>query len=283
MNSFLVQQIFFGVLLPAILSGSIYLFLKPVLGKWRAPVALFVAFMAGFFGLGGLGAYAFPPKSIQNWLPHVALVSLVLGFLESIWFKNSIARWAPRLILLELFLWQVFQPFINHPFPNRSWSNTQTATNLIISSLLIVIFWWGLDYLSSRSKAESRANAILPTGLVMIATSSSLSVVLAHSAIMGQLSGVLTAALGAIAVVMWFSKNDSLPHTLTPLLAMLLILPWLSIYTTLPLVSVIILALSPWFLVYLFEQKPLVQQTVFRLGLVALPMVAALIATWQLS
>jgi len=283
MNSFLVQQILFGILIPAMLSGSIYLFLKPVLGKWRTPLALFVGFMAGFFGIGGLGAYAFPPKSIQNWLPHIAIASLILGYLESFWFKNLIARWLPRLILLELFLWQIFQPFINHPFPSRAWTSSQTATNLIATSILIVIFWWGLDYLSSQTQDENRANAILPTGLTMIAASSSLSVVLAHSAIMGQLSGVLTASLGAIAVVAWFRKSESLTPSATPIITMLLVLPWLSIFNTLPVATVIILALSPWFLIFLFKQKSLVQQTAFRLALVLIPVVAAVFSAWQLS
>ena len=283
MNSFLVQQVIFGILVPAIISGSIYLFLKPVLGKWRAPIALFVAFLASFFGIGGIGAYAFPPKSIQNWMPHIAIATLILGYAEQFWFKNLIARWLPRLILLELFLWQIFQPFINHPFPSRAWTNNQTATNLIATTVLIVIFWWGLDYLSSRPKDENRSNAILPTGLMIIAAGSSLSVVLAHSAIMGQLSGGLTAALGAIAVVAWFSKSESLPQSATPIITMLLVLPWLSLFNTLPVATVIIFALSPWFLVFLFEQKTLMQQSLFRLALVLIPVIAAVLSAWQLS
>lgn len=282
----LISFFLLGVLLPAVVSGVVYLSLKSFQNEMAAPLAIATGFIAGFFGISGLGGYAFPPKTVQNWFPHITLAALLLGLVESRWLKQVGFKWGLRAILLTAFLWQIFQPFINHPFPSRSWTNAQTFWNLALSVLVIFIFWWGLDMLTRNSEKfsnASRANAILPTGLMIIGAGSAISVILAHSLVMGQLTGAVTATLGAVAVVIWLFKAKPLSQTVTPLITMLLVLPWLSIYTSLPLWAVLALAVSPWLLVFLFEEKALLQRTFYRLGLVALPVLVAVIFAWQLS
>lgn len=288
--SVLINLIFLGVLLPAITAGLIYLILQRFSAKFAAPLAVYIGFLVGFFGISGLGGYAFPPKTVQNWFPHIATAALALGLLEQFWLKPQVLRWIVRIVLLELFLWRIFQPFINHPFPSRSWTNAQTALNLLATSLIILLFWWGLDYLLNRAARETKenpkslkGNAILATGLMLIAASSSLSVVLSHSLVMGQLSGALTATLGALAVLAWIIRTASLNPSLGPLICLLLTLPWLSIYTTLPTITVIFLALAPLALIPAFKDRPLIQEAALRLSLVSLPAVAAIITAWQLG
>lgn len=277
--SFVLQ----GILLPAVVAGLVFLGLRFVAKDIAAPIAIAAGFFAGFFGISGLGGYAFPPRSVQHWLPHVTLAALALGLVEYYFLKNIIGRWALRLILIELLLWQIFQPFINHPFESRRWTGAETFSNLALTTAIIVIFWVGLDYLLSKKREANRDNAILPTALVLIATGSSLSVVISHSLVMGQLSGALTASLGAIMVLYWIIKTESLPQSVTPLVTLLLALPWLSLYTKLPVLAVVLLALSPWFLIVLFEKRSLLQRSLFRLGLTAIPIVIATIIAAVLS
>ncbi|MCA9835377.1 MAG: hypothetical protein KC422_00615 [Trueperaceae bacterium] len=285
--TFFIFQITLNIALSAVVSGLIYLGIRRFLPYEAPAIALFLGFLTGYFTISGLGGYAFPPKTVQNWLPHIAIVSLALGILEKFWFKQIIIRWVVRVILLELFLWRIFQPFINHPFPSRSWTGSQTFLNLLGTSLVIVLFWWGLDYLLTRAQNakpdSSKSHALLPTGLMLIGAGSSLSVVLAHSLIMGQLSGTLTATLGALAVLAWITAKQPLTASVSPLICLLYTLPWLSIYTTLPKPTVLVLALSPVVLIPLFKGRSLMQQTLFRLGLVALVVSISLLTAWQLS
>jgi len=282
----LVQLALLGILLPAVVSGLVFLGLKGVMPDRAAALAIAAGFMTGFFGVSGLGGYAFPPRTIQQWLPHVAVVALVLGLLEPMWAKNLVSRWSVRLVLLELLLWRLFQPFINHPFPSRSWSTAQTITNLLVTTLVIALFWTALDWLTRTQASENASperEGTLPAAITLIAAGSAISVVLAHSLVMGQLTGVVAATLGAVAVVAWLFKGY-LGQAATPLITMLLALPWLSLFTTLPGAAVIVLALAPWaFFIPVAESGSKWQRVIFKLGLVALPTFVAVFLAFQLS
>lgn len=279
----LLQLALLGILLPAVVSGFVFLGLKTLLPERAAAVAIAAGFIAGFFGVSGLGGYAFPPQTVQHWLPHVAVVALALGILEPLWHNNLFARWGVRLVLLELLLWRLFQPFINHPFPSRSWSTPETLTSFAVTTLLIAVFWLALDVLTRRQKAEQRQReAVLPAAITIIAAGSAISVVLAHSLVMGQLSGVVAATLGAVTVVAWLFKGH-LGQAATPLITMLLALPWLSLFTTLPLPAVALLSLAPWLLLIPLGNPQPWQRILYKFSLAALPTFVALFLSFQLS
>ncbi len=285
--TFFIFQISLNILLSAVVCGLVFLVLRQILPEEAPAIAISLGFITGFFTISGLGGYAFPPKTIQNWLPHIAVAALLLGIIEKRWLNQNILRWALRVILLELFLWRIFQPFIHHPFPSRSWTTSQTALNLFGATVIIMGFWWGLDLLLARAnktKPEtSRTTAILPTGLMILGAGSSLSVVLSHSLVMGQLSGTVTATLGALAVLAWISQKQTLKPSVSPLICLLFTLPWLSIYTTLPLISVIFLALAPFALIPNFKEQSISKQVAYRLMLVTIPVIAALLTAWKLG
>ena len=102
-----------GILLPAVVSGLIFLLLRFIAKDVAAPVAIAAGFFAGFLGISGLGGYAFPPRTVQNWLPHITVSALALGLLEhyilkNIWFyrrfKSSLKAKPSKKRILELSL-----------------------------------------------------------------------------------------------------------------------------------------------------------------------------------
>ncbi len=278
--SVLISFFLRGILFPAVVAGLSYLFTKDKL-KFSTSISLAVGFLAGFLGISGLSSFRLPPVTVQHWLPYITVAALALGIAEQLWLKNIFARWAVRLVLLVLLLVRLFQPFINHPFPNRSWSTGQTFTNLLITTLVISTFWLALDLLSRKERTASRENAIPITGLVAIVAASAIAVVLAHSLVMAQLTGAIAASLGAIMVLAWLTKTTGLNASITPLITLLLTLPWLSIYTTIPVISVILIALAPWLLLIDFKTKPLLQQSIYRIGLSLVAVIVIIVTTMQ--
>lgn len=278
----LLGFVLMGVLLPAVVSGVLFLGLKGFAPRQAGAIALTGGFLAGFIGISGLGGLRFPPQSAQQWLPVVALLALGLGLLEPFYARNLLARWGVRLGLLNLLLWRLFQGQINHPFPDRAWSASTIITNFVLITLVVTVFWWALDYLLDREyqnldKDGSRARAVLPTALVFVLTGSALAVVFSKSAVMGQLTGALTAALGAVAVVAWLFKGG-LGRSASPVIALITIVPWLSVFAgDIVVVSAIILALTPWLLVLPLGQLKIWQQALTACGIVLLPMIAAVV------
>jgi len=240
----LIGQLLRSVLLPAVTSGLIFLVLRSFWRSGAAPVALSAGFLAGYTGLVGLQSYGFPPQTVQQLLPVVAVIALILGLLETLWRTNPWVLWGVRLVVLELLLWRIFNPFLNHPFESRRWGLEQAFTNFALTTLVIVVTWWFLDRLFTQGQAENqeeRLRTVLPTALLVVMAGSSLGIVLAHSLIMALLTAVITAAFGALAVLCLVVPGWRVPVSASPVVLLLLVLPWLSIYNTLPIASVLLL------------------------------------------
>ena len=278
--------ILMGVLLPAVVSGVLFLGLKGFAPRQAGAVALTGGFLAGFIGISGVGALAFPPRSAQQWLPIVALLALGLGLLEPLYSKNLLARWGVRLVLLNLLLWRLFQGQINHPFPARAWSLETIATNFALITLVVVVFWWALDYLLDKEHKgleadNTRSRAILPTALTLFLAGTAISVVLSKSVVMGQLVGGLTAAMGAVAVVAWLFKGG-LGRSASPVIAFIVVVPWLSVFVLgFSVPAVLILALTLWLLVLPLGNLKLWQQALAACGVVVLPTIAAVVIAFN--
>ena len=239
----LIGQLLRGVLLPAVTSGLIFLALRSFWRSGAAPVALAAGFLAGYTGLVGVQSYAFPPQTVQQWLPVVAVGALVLGLLERLWRTNPWVLWGVRLVLLELLLWRIFNPFLNHPFESRRWGLEQAFTNFALTTAVVVVAWWLLDRLLTQENREEimGQRSVLPAALLVVMAGSSIGIVLAHSLVMALLTAAFTAAFGALAVLCFVVPGWRVPVSTSPLVVFLLALPWLSLYTTLPIVSVVLL------------------------------------------
>ncbi len=257
-QSFFIQQILLGVLLPAVSCGVSFLILKKFLKKHILTMSLVIGFMAAY---SGLSSFRLPPLTIQQWLPYLITASLGLTLLEHsipILKQQAWLRWLTRLILFNLWLFQLFGPFLKGSLlrPAR-WGINDLILNFIIISLFIMVFWWMLERLSVRTQTKDKLErTLLPTALVLVGTASSVSIALSHSLVTAQLSGALTAALGAIMVITWLWGDAELAPSAIPVIAIvqaaLLLnayyfaaLPW---YTTLLIVaspSILFLQLNP--------------------------------------
>ncbi len=253
-RAFLIQQGLLGILLPIIIASLVYFASKSFLKERAIPIAIIIAFLAGYFGLSGFKILSLSPKTVQQWMPWASLIALALLWLEPI-LKNSFLRWGFRFILFELFLYQVFQPFINHPFASKRWSLATTAQNMLITTLVVFIFFFLIDYLCSKDNDNSYNTATMLGFITIIAIGSSLSLVQSESLVMGQLTAIVAAVLGVLSFINFILPNDFKLNNLSPVIVILLVLPWLAIYKTLSIFSILILVLSPLILLIKFKEN----------------------------
>ncbi len=256
-RAFLIQQGLLGIVLPIIIASLVYFASKNFLKEKSIPLAIIISFLTGFFALSGFGILSFTPKTVQQWMPWISLIALALVWLEPS-LKNTYLRWGLRLILFELFLYQIFQPFINHPFASKRWSLSTTAQRMFLTTLVVFIFFFLIDYLCSRNNDKKYDTATMLGFLTIMAVGSSLALVQSESLVMGQLSAVVAAVLGVLSFINFIFPNDFKLSNASPVIVVLMILPWLAIYKTLSIFSILILVLSPLilFIRYKEEFKP---------------------------
>jgi len=283
-----------GVLLPAVVSGVIFLALRPFLNSVAAAVALAIGFIAGFLGVQ---SYTYPPVSFTQWLPHVATATLLLAIVELLWANRdglSPLKWLVRLGLFCLFLWRLFLNRLTHPSENVRWSTNEAVINFIVPILVIFVFWFILDLLLKREErlvAEgilSRKHAIIPTVLLLIAAFSAVSVVISASGIIAQLLGVFTAALGAIMVLCWFNPVHRLSTVVSPLIAVIVgSMVWIGGYffASLPWYSglLLLIAAPATLLIPLAKDMKLIPEAVTRIIIALLPLGAAVALAYYAS
>ncbi len=275
-----------GVLLPAVVSGVLFLVLRPFFNSLAAAIALAAGFIAGFLGVQ---SYTYPPVSFTQWLPHLATGALLLALLELLWANRvnlSPLKWIVRLGLFCLFLWRLFLNRLTHPSERVRWATDEAFINFLVPILVIFAFWFILDLILKREEGLalenniSRKHAIIPTTLVLITTFSAISIVLSASGIVAQLLGVFTAALGAVMVLAWFNPVYRLTTASSPVIAIVVgSMVWLGGYffASLPWYSgVLLLVVAPaTLLIPLAKDMKLVPQAITRLVIALVPLGAA--------
>lgn len=275
-----------GVLLPAVVSGIVFLVLRPFLNSVAAAVALAAGFIAGFLGVQ---SYTYPPVSFTQWLPHIASGALLLAIVELLWVnKNNLSplKWIVRLGLFCLFLWRLFLNRLTHPSERVRWSTDEAFINFLVPILVIFAFWFILDLILKREDRLrvkdilSRKHAIIPTVLLLVTTFSAVSIVLSASGIIAQLLGVFTAALGAVMVLCWFNPVHRLSYAVTPVIAIVVgSMVWLGGYffASLPWYSgvLLLIATPATLLIPLAKDMKLVPEAITRLVIALVPLGAA--------
>lgn len=275
-----------GVLLPAVVSGVVFLVLRPFLKSMAVAIALVAGFIAGFLGVQ---TYTYPPVSFTQWLPHIATAALGLALIELLWAGRdnlSPLKWFVRLGLYCLFLWRLFLNRLTHPSENVRWSTNEAFINFLVPILVIFAFWFILDLILKREERLvansqlSRKHAVIPTVFVLLATFSAISIVLSASGIIAQLLGVFTAALGAVMVLCWFNPVYRVNSILSPVIAVILgSMVWLGGYffASLPWYSgVLLLIVAPaTLLMPLSKDMKLVSEAITRIFIALIPLGAA--------
>lgn len=262
-----------GVLLPALVAGGVLAFFwaRRRSGKddSLAPaLAVGLGYPAGHAAIAGWPP--FPPIEATQWLFVFALVVAGLGALPL-----SADRFRRALIALGVPLPLAW------PLAKHTWSGLETAAWLVGLALGIFALSTALESLARRP-----AGRWLPMALVVSASLGGATMLLSGSALVAQLSGVLAATLGAVAVgvLIWPARSPSgaaLPAC--TLLSALLVCG--VFYVEMPVLSGLLIAASPLTL-GLLEAGPLRRLAGFSSAAAAVvlalvPALAALLVAWN--
>lgn len=196
------RDILLGVLLPAAVAAMTVLLCALFVRSWRlrsapVPLGIGLAFAAGFAALMQR-VPPVPPLDSVDWLCYAALVTGAVAAIDSMsWesvsnvFALRLLRFAVVLYLSCVLVWLLVRPLLVFNWTGRSgylWIAAITITMAMI--------WLALDTLAQRAGGRALAFA-----MASVAALTALTVMLSGSQKLGQLGGMLTAALFAVAVL----------------------------------------------------------------------------------
>jgi hypothetical protein len=203
-------------------------------GQAAVALALGAGTIAACFGIA---RPTFPPIDVTHRIPWLVLSAVLLGLFESIQPSPAWARWENRLLLAVLVLGVVLEPV-----RREDWT---TPRNLAVEAglvLAVLVAWVNLETWAAR-----RPTAALGPALLVVTAGAAVAVMFSGYAVLGQIGGGLTAALGAVWVLSWWLPDRSLSRGGVPVLIVCLttILIMGNVYAKLPPVAAFLLALAP--------------------------------------
>jgi len=238
----LFDAIVLGGLLPAAAAAAVLLVaLRPwsreppdgVAARAAPAVALAVAYVLGHAATAGL---SLPPRAASDWLPWMALVAAASSIGEAWLTKGKASPLTARAGASLLVAWLLLRP----AFGER-WSSAASVLVLLALAAGLVTFWSSVDRLARRNRGVHWSLALL-----VVAGASGPVLVLSDTALLGQLTSGLVAALGVSLLVAWWVPGARLSSAAPPLSVLLFALwtiGWL--YAELPLASGLLLLLAP--------------------------------------
>ena len=224
---------------PAILTFALLSLALWISRKGKGEISRWVAGLAFVFGyaLGHrivTGSLPLVPHSSEQWLPSLAFISLLLSPIDE--FKTSVwAKVAWRILLGIGVVGALLLPATFLPLPAK-------AAWILTLGIFLAVVCFCLDAL-----AEREPKAWLPFTLSAVSAMSSISFLIAHSAIISQLAGVLTSVLGAAFLFVAWQRNWSLAKGATAVFVVLIFGLGINsaFYADLPVASAILLWLAP--------------------------------------
>ena len=250
-----INQLFFGLLLPAVVTGGILVFARFLSSKadgastgigtgissgGRIAVALGAGYIVGYIGLEGVPP--FPPREGVQWLPYCALLGVILGCFWhlSLWGRVGIqvvlSILIPRLLLNSVF--------------KHTWGQLEGGIWWVCLAAVIFIFW----------NLVQRGFTLLPTGaaspFVYFGLAGGTALILAVSGTLrlAQHGGILFALFTAswiltLVLQRRFRNGFRFPPGASPLVALLFAGIWMNGYffEEVPAASAILLAISLFF------------------------------------
>lgn len=244
------KQLFFGLLLPAVLSGGVFIFAKFLASKqnaintekkswnWLIAVALAAGYIVGYLGLEGLPP--FPPRLGIHWLCYLAIIGLIVaGFWRFALWGRLLIQIGLSILIPRLLLNSVFK---------HTWGQFEGVIWWACLAIAIFIFW----------NLVQQSFTILPRGasgpFVYFGLSGGTALVLALSGSLrlAQHSGVLVALFGVIWIITFVlqrrsdSNENVFPYGASPVVALLLAGIWMNgyFYGEVPAASAILLVIS---------------------------------------
>ena len=282
------KPLVFGLLLPAIVGGGIFIFANILASKrsrdqaeernglflgWLIAVALSVGYIVGYIGLEGLPP--FPPREGVHWLCYLALIGLILGvfwhFAISKRFSGQVlvSVVIPRLLLNSMFKY--------------TWGQVEGFIWWLCLAGVIFIFW----------NMVQQSFTVLPSGgsgpFVYFGLSGGTALVLALSGSLrlAQHAGVLVAIFAASWIITLVGQRSDnkwhvFPRGASPVVALVLSGIWLNgyFYEEVPAASAILLAialfLAPVGRIEKVQQLGARRSTFVQIAIIALPVVIAI-------
>ena len=206
---------------------------KEELSRWVTGAAIAFGYTLGH--RIATGSLSLIPHSSEQWLPLLALISLLLSLIDIV----------PRIPVWAKLTWRTLLGFVVSGvllFPATFLSPQAKVTWVLGLGILLAAVCFCLDVL-----AEKETKAWLPFTWSLVAGFGSVSFLIAHSAIVSQLSGVLASVLSVTFLFVAWRRNWSLAKGATSVFVALLFGLGINsaFYADLPITSAILLWLAP--------------------------------------
>lgn len=170
---------------------------------WGSALGFGAAYLLAHFHTTRL---AFPPPLVPsdalNWLVHISLAAIILGFVEAFFHKNAQLVSVLRLVAVLGALWLTLGFMSEH-----YWSATETVVWLGALSLWAMLLIDTLDRTAKHLPGGS-----LPLSMLLLAGAAAIALIKTGNAKVGLLMGALMAAsLGAL-LTAWLKPQLRLAH-----------------------------------------------------------------------
>ena len=282
------KQLVFGLLLPAIVGGGIFIFSKVLATKrereqteegnglssgWVVAVALGAGYIVGYIGLEGLPP--FPPREGVHWLCYLAIIGLIVG---CFWHFSLSGR-----LVVQIALSVVIPRLLLNSMFKYTWGQFEGIICWVCLAVVIFIFW----------NMVQQSFTVLPSGgsspFVYFGLSGSTALVLALSGSLrlAQHTGVLVVIFAAIWIItLVLQRSDNkwhvFPRCASPIVALVLSGIWMNgyFYEEVPAASAILLLISLFLVpvgrIEAVQKLGARRSTFVQIGTIALPVVIAI-------
>ena len=243
---------FFGIFLPTIVGGGIFVIARSRSPKayataryekeqdgfasWLIAAALGVGYIVGYLGLEGLPV--FPPKLGTHWLFYLAILGLIVArfWHRAVW--GPIAQIAISIIIPRLLLTSTFK---------HTWGPIEGIIWWVCLAVVIFIIW----HLVEQSFSALPAGASSPFVYFGLSGGTALILALSGSLRLAQHCGILVALFAASWILTLGLQRDRkrfvFPRGASSVVTLLLIGIWMNGYffAEVPAMSAILLGISP--------------------------------------
>lgn len=248
------SQLFFSLLLPAIICGGIYAIVAYL---WKRDekngylqrviaVALGIGYIIGYLGIES--KLTFLPKEPIHWVFYFTILAMVIS---TFW---HLSQWI-RLITQFVFAIALPRVLLNSYFQYNTWGTLEGTIWWVCLSVGILIFWNIVE--QSFSAVPSKAS--IPFVYFGLSGGTALIIALSGSVLIAQHAGTLTALFAVIWILTIVlqrgpkfntdSNWEALPISASPVVIILFVGVWMNgyFYAEVPAVSALLLVIAPVF------------------------------------
>ena len=282
-----IEQLFLGLLLPAIVGGGIFIFARSRAPKeyatgryekkqdgfagWLIAAALGVGYIVGYLGIEGVPV--FPPRLGAQWLCYLVAIGLIVARFWHVAVWGPIAQIAISIIIPRLLLTSTFK---------HTWGPIEGIIWWVCLAVVIFIFWHIVEG-SFRALPAGASGPFIYCGLF---GGTALVLALSGSLRLAQHAGILVALFAASWIITLVLQRDRkrfvFPRGTSPILTFLLIGIWMNGYffAEVPTASAILLLIALFFVyvgrIEVIQGLSVRRSLLVQIAGIALPVVIAI-------